>query len=205
MSEIIKEFKKGDLLYIDSDGKAQWGQPEGYPCEIKSVIEFDVDGSKDYSTPNGFTKISDTTHDDLVGSKLTVHIESGGEAIGEAVDVDGSLIGFMTMGAGFTAYTFEGNDGTVLDVPLIAVIDASNTKGYETGTFVFTFGGTANGVLTMSEKQPISPLYLPAATNLTLGAVRQAAAVANVTAAPTAEEFNALLKSLRDAGILATE
>lgn len=32
-----------------------------------------------------------------------------------------------------------------------------------------------------------------------------ASAVANVTAAPTAEEFNALLKSLRDAGILATE
>ena len=32
-----------------------------------------------------------------------------------------------------------------------------------------------------------------------------AAAVANVTAAPTAKEFNALLKSLRDAGILATE
>ena len=38
-----------------------------------------------------------------------------------------------------------------------------------------------------------------------IGAMKQAAAVANVTAAPTAEEFNALLKSLRDAGILATE
>ena len=37
------------------------------------------------------------------------------------------------------------------------------------------------------------------------GAMKQATAVANVTAAPTAEEFNALLKSLRDAGILATE
>ena len=37
-----------------------------------------------------------------------------------------------------------------------------------------------------------------------IGAMKQAAAVANVTAAPTAEEFNALLKSLRDAGILAT-
>ena len=35
--------------------------------------------------------------------------------------------------------------------------------------------------------------------------VSLSAAVANVTAAPTAEEFNALLKSLRDAGILATE
>lgn len=36
------------------------------------------------------------------------------------------------------------------------------------------------------------------------GTMKQAAAVADVTAAPTAEEFNALLNSLRDAGILAT-
>lgn len=40
-------------------------------------------------------------------------------------------------------------------------------------------------------------------TPISAGAIKQAAAVANVTAAPTAEEFNALLKSLRDAGILA--
>lgn len=203
MNEMIKEFNKGDLLHIDKNGKAQWGYPEGYPCEIKSVIEFDVDGSKDYTIyiPDEFTKISDATPADLVGSKLTVHIDVGDEAL----DVDGSLIGSMSTDAGITAYAFKGNDNTVLDVLLIAVIDASNTKGYETGTFVFTAGGTANGVLTMIEKQPISSSYLPAATNLTLGAVRQAAAVANVTAAPTAEEFNALLKSLRDAGILATE
>lgn len=38
-----------------------------------------------------------------------------------------------------------------------------------------------------------------------VGAMKQAAAVADVTAAPTAEEFNALLNSLRDAGILATK
>ena len=35
MSEIIKEFKKGDLLYIDKDGKAEWGYPEGYPYKEK--------------------------------------------------------------------------------------------------------------------------------------------------------------------------
>lgn len=51
---------------------------------------------------------------------------------------------------------------------------------------------------------PIDLKRLPAATTTIAGTVKQAAAVANVTAAPTAEEFNALLKSLRDAGILAT-
>ena len=52
---------------------------------------------------------------------------------------------------------------------------------------------------------PIAAEFLPLATPTTAGTMKQAAAVANVTAAPTAEEFNALLKSLRDAGILATE
>lgn len=51
---------------------------------------------------------------------------------------------------------------------------------------------------------PIAEEFLPYATQTAAGAMKQAAAVANVTAAPTAEEFNALLKSLRDAGILAT-
>ena len=51
---------------------------------------------------------------------------------------------------------------------------------------------------------PIASEFLPLATPTTAGAMKQAAAVANVTAAPTAEEFNALLKSLRDAGILTT-
>ena len=45
---------------------------------------------------------------------------------------------------------------------------------------------------------------LPAATTSALGGVKMAAAVADVAAAPTAEEFNGLLASLRAAGILAS-
>lgn len=52
---------------------------------------------------------------------------------------------------------------------------------------------------------PAGPTYeLPAATTKALGGVKQAAAVSDAAAAPTQEEFNALLKSLRDAGILAS-
>lgn len=41
MNEMIKEFKNGDLLHIDKDGKAQWGYPEGYPYkEQKLTTEF---------------------------------------------------------------------------------------------------------------------------------------------------------------------
>ena len=44
---------------------------------------------------------------------------------------------------------------------------------------------------------------LPAAKTNALGGVKQAAAVADAAAAPTQGEFNALLASLRAAGILA--
>lgn len=47
------------------------------------------------------------------------------------------------------------------------------------------------------------PYVLPAATTEVLGGVKMAAAVADAAAAPTQTEFNALLTSLRAAGILA--
>lgn len=46
---------------------------------------------------------------------------------------------------------------------------------------------------------------LPAATTETLGGVKMAGAVSDVSAAPTQEEFNGLLASLRTAGILQQE
>lgn len=49
------------------------------------------------------------------------------------------------------------------------------------------------------------PSYtLPAATTSSLGGVKKGSAVANAAAAPTKEEFNALLASLRAAGIIAS-
>lgn len=55
------------------------------------------------------------------------------------------------------------------------------------------------------EQGPAGATYtLPAATTAALGGVKQAAAVEDVAAAPTMEEFNGLLASLRKAGILAS-
>lgn len=52
---------------------------------------------------------------------------------------------------------------------------------------------------------PAGPSYtLPAANTTTIGGVKMAAAVNDAAAAPTMEEFNALLTALRNAGILAT-
>lgn len=52
---------------------------------------------------------------------------------------------------------------------------------------------------------PAGPSYtLPAATTSAMGGVKMAAAVEDAAAAPTMEEFNGLLASLRAAGILAS-
>lgn len=52
---------------------------------------------------------------------------------------------------------------------------------------------------------PAGPSYtLPAATTAALGGVKQMAAITDLTAAPTMEDFNNLLAALRTAGMLAT-
>ena len=50
--------------------------------------------------------------------------------------------------------------------------------------------------------EPGATYTLPRATTETLGGVKMAGAVSDVSAAPTQEEFNALLASLRTAGIV---
>lgn len=50
--------------------------------------------------------------------------------------------------------------------------------------------------------EPGATYTLPAATTETLGGVKMAGSVSDVSAAPTQEEFNALLASLRTAGIM---
>ena len=50
--------------------------------------------------------------------------------------------------------------------------------------------------------EPGATYTLPAATTETLGGVKMDGGVSDVSAAPTQEEFNALLASLRTAGIM---
>ena len=73
--------------------------------------------------------------------------------------------------------------------------------------FAFTFSNLKGAKGDKGDPGPQGepgPSYtLPAATTGALGGVKMAAAVGDVAAAPTMEEFNALLASLRAAGILA--
>ena len=107
-------------------------------------------------------------------------------------------------GFGTPTATVDATSGT----PAVTV----QASGPDTAkVFAFSFTGLKGekgdtGALgPAGEQGPAGATYtLPAATTAALGGVKQAAAVEDVAAAPTMEEFNGLLASLRKAGILAS-
>ena len=108
---------------------------------------------------------------------------------------DGAPAGFGTPVA-----TVDANVG----IPSVSV-EASGPDTAKVFTFTFTnLKGEKGDTGAQGEQGPAgSDAVLTAATTEAIGAVKMAAAVADAAAAPTQQEFNALLTSLRNAGILA--
>lgn len=107
----------------------------------------------------------------------------------------------VSAGFGTPTATVDANTGT----PSVTV----SASGPDTAkVFAFAFKnlkGAKGDKGDTGDQGPAGPSYtLPAATTSALGGVKMAAAVADAAAAPTMEEFNSLLASLRAAGILAS-
>jgi len=64
--------------------------------------------------------------------------------------------------------------------------------------------GAPDGVATLDENGRVPAGQVPAANQADAGGVKQMAPIADLTDAPTQQDFNDLLAALRDAGILAT-
>ena len=86
-------------------------------------------------------------------------------------------------------YTAQGGESTVIEGELL-IKSGAKIKA-EAGATVEGFGGGS--------------YVLPAATTATLGGVLEGAAVADATSETVLTQLNALLASLRTAGIIATE
>ena len=107
----------------------------------------------------------------------------------------------VSAGFGTPTATVDANIGT----PSVTV----SASGPDTAkVFAFAFKnlkGAKGDKGDTGAQGPAGPSYtLPAATTSAFGGVKMAAAVADAAAAPTMEEFNGLLASLRAAGILAS-
>ena len=113
-----------------------------------------------------------------------------------ATGATGAAAGFGTPTA-----TVDATSGT----PAVTV-QASGPDTAKVFTFSFTgLKGEKGDAGARGPQGPAGATYtLPAATTAALGGVKQATAVSDVAAAPTMEEFNGLLASLRKAGILAS-
>lgn len=134
---------------------------------------------------------------DLITAEKLNKLEQGvkNEQVGPAGETGARGPAGAAAGFGTPTATVDANTGT----PSVTVT-ASGPNTAKVFNFAFKNLKGATGA-----QGPAGATYtLPAATTSALGGVKMAAAVADAAAAPTKEEFNALLAALRAAGIIST-
>lgn len=145
----------------------------------------------DLITAEKMNKLEQGVQNEQVGPQGPAGATGATGATGPA----GAAAGFGTPTA-----TVDANTGT----PSVTV-SASGPDTAKVFSFAFkNLKGAKGDKGDTGARGPAGSSYtLPAATTSALGGVKMAAAVADAGAAPTMEEFNGLLASLRAAGILA--
>lgn len=195
MSEIIKEFKKGDLLYLNNEGKACWGFPEGYPHKEEGItIEWDGN-TEGLEHVGQYYLVSDViiSNDEC---KRGIAYDNYGVAYQMALAWDN----WVAANAVTDDFCFMEAVVVVRRAGItIPIMDITfNTPGiyFMKNTIYIT-------KFTTEALTPIFPDFLPNATTTTPGTVKQMSYLPNATGdAPTAENFNQLLRELKNAGLM---
>lgn len=195
MSEMNKEFKKGDLLYLNEKGKACWGFPEGYPHKEEGItIEWDGN-TEGLEHVGWYYLVSDVIISNDECKKGIVYDNYGGAsqmalAWDNWVAANAITDDFCFMEA-VVVVRRAGITIPIMDITF-------NTPGIyfiKSTTYITKF---TTEVLT-----PIPSDFLPIATSTTPGTVKQMPYLPNATGdVPTAENFNQLVRGLKSAGLM---
>lgn len=194
MSEEVKEFKKGDLLYIDNDGKAEWGYPEGYPYKEGVTIEWDGNTEGLDAVGGMFYRVSDVV-------LSNEQIKTG--FIKDNADLELPIAPMWDELAGAGLLT---DDISIIEMVAFVRKDNVSFNGVVFGIAGVYFANKNNHYVTKFTNETIhsmAPQSLPYATTTTPGAVKQMPYLPNATGdAPTAENFNQLVRQLKNAGLM---
>ena len=193
MNEKDEKLNKGSFLYINNQDKAEWGYPEGYPKKSVQTTTLMEEQEVEFTLEDGGYTAQLTNPFKIVeGQTYTANWDGTEyECVGTAFNNRGSVLGNLSIiGAG---------DDT--GEPFIY----SYAKSEAAGGFMTldTAASHTISVKTMGKViTPMAPDFLPQANQTTYGAIKKAAHVPHVTAAPTSNDFNKLLSALREAEIM---
>ncbi len=213
MNEKDDKLNKGSFLYINDEEKAEWGQPEGYPYkeDNRTIIEWDGNtngketfGFGNISNPFKFYKVSDVTVSagDLLGAALSYYIASIDRSVNITVTSD--LITDYSEYGTIMIMNPENKEAPLIVIILDSEKTAASGINASEGIYFFSDVSSFINMLTYGSEtiHPIAPDFLPQANQTTYGAIKKAAHVPHVTAAPTSNDFNKLLSALREAEIM---
>lgn len=208
MSEKDDKLNKGSFLYIGDQDKAQWGYPEGYPYKEVTVTDaLTWNGVSDIVVGSGggsnvqfgFVSAIMPTQEDLIKGGSIV-MSNGYEVTFDASAVF-SFAGLLLVSAEDSPFIIVAlEDNCTLNDSIVFPKAGIYFIGMDS-MYIASF--SINGYWFKTETiHLISPDFLPQATQATYGAIKKAAHVPHVTAAPTNNDFNKLLSALREAGIM---
>lgn len=193
MSEKDDKLNKGSFLYIGDQDKAEWGYPEGYPSKNVQTTTLMEEQELAFALNDKVYSAQLTNAFQIIeGQTYTVNWDGTEyECVGVAIDEDKCGLGNL--------YLLKVGDDTG------EPFSYTYNKTYAIGGFMTLDTSASHTIsvkITEGTVTPMSSDFLPQANQTTYGAIKKAAHVPHVTAAPTSNDFNKLLSALREAGIM---